>query len=72
MTAGSYQKCGKGNHTWYDCDSMEAVKTKVAGFKKACKERHNLQILAVKASETECRIEELEDSDMEILDYSTD
>ena len=72
MTADSCQKCGKGNYKWFDCNSKEAVKTKVAGFKKARKEGLNPQISAVKATETERRIEELEDSDMEILDYGTD
>ena len=57
---------------WYDCYSRKAVKTKVAGLKKTCKEGSNSQFSAVKATETECRIEELEDSDMEILDYGTD
>src|SRR5690606_28878025 len=72
MTAGSCQKCGKSNHMWYDCYSKEAVKTRVAGSKKTCKEGSNPQISAVRATETERRIEELEDSDMEILDYGTD
>ena len=71
-TAGSCLKCGKGNHMWYDCYSKEAVKTKVAGFKKTRKEGSNPRISANKATETERRINELEDSDMEILDSGTD
>ena len=71
MTAGSCQKCEKGNHKWYDCYSKEAVKTKVAGFKKACKEEPNPQISTTKATETEQRIEKLEDFVMEIFDYGT-
>jgi len=71
MTASSCLKCGKSNHMWYDCYSKEAVKTKVLSFKRTRKEEFNPQILADKATETERRIEELEDSDMKILDYST-
>ena len=72
MTAGSCQKCGKGNHKWYDCYSKEAVTTKVAGFKKTRKEGSNPQISAGKATDTEQRIEEWDDCDMKILNYGTD
>ena len=57
---------------WYDFYSKKTVKTNIAGFKKSCKKGPDPQILAVKASGTEHWIKELENSDMEILDYCTD
>ena len=72
ITAGSSRKCEKSNHKWYDCYSKEAVKTRVAGFKKAGKEKPNSRISAVQTTETEQRIDEIVDPDMEILDYGID
>ena len=69
--AGNCQKCGKGTHMWYECYTKEPVKTSVAGLKRPRKEESKKKISGVKASPIR-RVEELPDSDMEILDYEVD